>query len=180
MLLEDDQDKRADQEHDGGKEESEPETDITLRVHHGDLPNDGADVDEEVEVHEDSLGGDGGINNHTLAARQLLDVHRRGLQLLDHEGRDVWLETTDTHAEEDDTDGEASEGAVGVLDDGGNRSNDHDDVADHGDCNGGLDGLETAPFGVGNIATEQGDKVSPETVDWGRWVSNLNSSRCMG
>ena len=48
-LLAEDQDRDGDNEHDGGDEVSKPETDITFRVNHADLTDQGTNVDEEVE-----------------------------------------------------------------------------------------------------------------------------------
>jgi hypothetical protein len=48
-LLAEDQDRDGNDEHDGGDEVSEPETDVTFCVNHADLTDQGTDVDEEVE-----------------------------------------------------------------------------------------------------------------------------------
>jgi hypothetical protein len=48
-LLAEDQDWDGDNEHDGGNEVSQPETDITFCVNHTDLTDQSTNVDEEVE-----------------------------------------------------------------------------------------------------------------------------------
>lgn len=61
------EDDGAEKEGDGGKGVGEPETNVFLRVSHSDGPDEGTDVDEEVEPHVDSRGGEDRVNNDPLA-----------------------------------------------------------------------------------------------------------------
>lgn len=64
------------------------------------------------------------------------------------------LKTTHANTEEDQSDGKAAQSPVLVLDHIRNGRDNDDDVAKHGHRNGSMNGLEAAPSGIGNPATE--------------------------
>lgn len=117
-LLVEGQDDGGDQEEDGGDEESEPERVVLLNVDHGNLTEDGSNVDGEVEVEEDSGVGDGGIDNDSLAIA-LLNSHLGVLILISQEGRYVGLEETSSDTEDDETDDEDTERSILADDNSG-------------------------------------------------------------
>lgn len=78
-----------------------------LRVHHGDLADERADVDEQVEVHVDAGGRHDGVEDDALAGLGVADEELRTLVLLRDEGRDVRLEAARAEAHDDDGDDEA-------------------------------------------------------------------------
>lgn len=76
------------QEDGRGEEVCEPEADVLLGVNHADLADQGADVDEEVEVHVDTRSGKRRVDNHTLSLLGDPDEHLALAVLLSNEGRD--------------------------------------------------------------------------------------------
>ena len=133
-----------------------------LRVHHGNLTDQGANVDEEIEVHVNARGRHDGIDDDTLARLGVADEELCALVLFRDEGRDVRLETTGANAHDDDGDDEACQRAVALLDDTGNRRDDEEDVAEERDGNRNADGLVTTPVRVGDIRAKEGDDINPE------------------
>ena len=80
-VLAEEQDHRGGAEHDGWAEEGQPESDVLLGVHHGDLAAQRADVDHEVEVMVDAGDGRSGVDNDTFALFGEFD-ERPGLLVL--------------------------------------------------------------------------------------------------
>lgn len=117
-------DERTHGQHDGGESVRQVEADILLSVDHGDLADEGTDVDAEIEPQEDALCGDGRVDDDALARLERLDVHVLVAHLLDNQTVDIWLETTRTETDDEDGDYHAAEGAVGVGDDGRNGGDD--------------------------------------------------------
>ena len=68
VLLADCQDDWSAEEEDGWKEESEVEADVFLRVYHGNLADQRANIDAEVEVEEDSRVRDSWIDYDSLTS----------------------------------------------------------------------------------------------------------------
>ena len=64
---------RAHKEDQSRQEVREPETNTLLSVDHGDLANDGTNVDHHVEDHVDPLNGRRWVNNNPLTRLQGLD-----------------------------------------------------------------------------------------------------------
>lgn len=103
----------AETQHDGGQEESEPEADEFGAVHHADLAEQGADVDEHVEVVVHTGGGDGRVDDHPLAGLgESYDRHGLKVELLNDEGVHVGLEATGAETHSDETDDEGREGTA--------------------------------------------------------------------
>ena len=50
LLVENNKNQRAERKHDGGQREGQPEADVSLSIDHGDLADDGTNVDEQVEI----------------------------------------------------------------------------------------------------------------------------------
>lgn len=80
------QDRGTEAEHDRGEQVRQPEADVSLGVHHGDLANEGADVDHQVEVVVDPRDRRRRVDDHALAALQSLDVQSILLILLRDQG----------------------------------------------------------------------------------------------
>lgn len=74
------------------------------------------------------------------------------LVLLSNEGRNTGLEEADTTAEEDQTDDERSKSPIWVGNNLRDRSDDDQDVANSGETDGNVDGLELSPVLIGNPA----------------------------
>ena len=74
------------------------------------------------------------------------------LVLLSNEGRNTGLEEADTTAEEDQTDDERSKSPIWVGNNLRDRSDDDQDVANSGETDGNVDGLELSPILIGNPA----------------------------
>ena len=157
----------AEGEHDGGQGVGEVEADVLLGVDHGDLADEGADVDEEVEPVVDALGGDGGVDDDALARLERLDKHVLLAELLDDEAADVGLEAAGADADDDDGDEQERQGGALPDDDGGNGRHDEHHVPAEVDAEGRRDGLVAAPFGVGDPGAEEGHEVLPELVEGG-------------
>ena len=75
-----------------------------LGVDHGNLADESANVDEQVEVHVDARGRHDRVHNDTLARLRVPDEELLPFVLLSDERRDVRLETTgaDTHDNDGD------------------------------------------------------------------------------
>lgn len=167
-----DEDGESKQEQDGGKQEGEPETDITLGVGHGELTDQGTDVDKHVEVVVDAGQGDSGIDDDTLSVDGG-DAHPVLGDLLGNEGGNVGLETSGSETHDDQSDHEAAQGAVGIVHDLGDGGNGQDDVAEHSNADGVEDGLETTEVGIGDVGSEQRQDIGPEGVEGGDVEGNL-------
>ena len=74
------------------------------------------------------------------------------LVLLSNEGRNTGLEEADTTAEEDQTDDERSKSPIWIGNNLRDRSDDDQDVANSGETDGNVDGLELSPVLIGNPA----------------------------
>lgn len=98
-----DHDQRREQEHDRRQEKSQPEADVLLGIHHGNLACHGPDVDEEVVPHVDPGDGQDGVMDHSFS--RFFNENRRswvhGFVLLRDEGRDVAFEESHSDAEKD-------------------------------------------------------------------------------
>ena len=164
LLLLRPEDEGGDEEETGGDEESLPETVEVLNPDHTDLSREGADVDAQVEVQEDTGVGDGGVDDDTLALAHL-DTHAGVLVLLSKQGRDVGLEETSADAKSDETDDEGSEASVTLDDDTGSGGGDKDNVGNGGDTNGQVKSPETTHAGIRNPGTEQRHNVGEELVE---------------
>jgi len=158
-------DERAEAEEDGRQGVRQPEADVVLAVDHGQLASQSADVDEQVEVVVDTGRGGSRVDDDALAGGQRPDDHPLEIELLDDQGVDIGLEATGTDAHEDDADAERAEGAVGVLDDGGETGDDEDDVAENVNHEGGADGAVAAEVAVGDPGTKERHGVLPERVE---------------
>lgn len=138
-----------------------------LGVHHGQLPDQGADVDEEVEPVVDALRGDGRVDDDALAALEGPHKHALLAQLLHDQAADVGLEATRAKADDDDGRDQATQRGALADDHGRDRRQNEDDVAEEVDSQGCADGLVPPPFGVGHPRAEQRHEVLPELVEDG-------------
>lgn len=125
---------------------------ILLNVDHGDLTADGANVDSEVEVEEDTSVGHCGIDNDALAIADL-DAHLCVLILVGEERRDVGLEETGADTENQEADDEGTESGILADDDSGGGSSDEDDVSACRDGDGDVKSEETTELGICNPGT---------------------------
>lgn len=73
MLLAYYQNDRCKDEQASWKEIGKPKANVFLSVHHGNLANEGANIDAHVEIEEESRYCDRGIDYDTLARCQSLD-----------------------------------------------------------------------------------------------------------
>lgn len=76
-----------------------------------------------------------------------------GLILLGNERRHVRFESSDADTEDDETDREGRDGAIGVSNNLGKGSDDENYVAHNSDEDGDLNRLEAPPVLVGHICT---------------------------
>lgn len=164
LLLLGPEDEGGDEEEGSRDEEGLPETVEVLNPDHADLAREGADVDTEVEVQEDSGVGHGRVDNDALTLA-LLDAHAGVFVLLSQERRDVGLEETSANAEGNETDDEGGEAGIALNNDVGSRSGDKDNVGNGGDTNGQVKSPETTHAGIGNPGTQKGHEVSEELVE---------------
>lgn len=65
---------RAQRKKNGRQSVGEPEADILLGKDHGNLADEGTNINEEVEPHVDALDSDSRVDNNALAAGEGLDV----------------------------------------------------------------------------------------------------------
>ena len=86
------------------------------------------------------------------------------LVLLGNERRDAGLEKADSTAEEDESDDEGALGTTLIDEDGWDGRDENQDVANRGQTDSHVDGLELSPVLVGNPAALQ--KISEVRVDW--------------
>lgn len=149
-------DGRAAEKQGGWKDERQPKADVFLRVHHADLAGESANIDHQVEVHVNTGDGHGRVDNDALTVFLYLDVLFRvlGFILLSNQRRDVGFKASGPDSKNDQTNGETSDGTVGVGNDGRNGSHDDDDMADNGDEDGDLDGFVAAPVLIGHVGTD--------------------------
>jgi len=98
-------------EHDGGDQVGEPETNISLSVNHADLTNKSTDVDEEVEPVVNTSDSDGGVDNDTLSAASL-NTHLLLGNLLGDKRGNVGLESSSSETHDDESKNEDTEGGV--------------------------------------------------------------------
>lgn len=149
-----------------GEQERAPETDVLLDEHHGNLASERTDVDEHVEVQEDTGESDVRVRDHALSCLRVNDHTRLGLLVLfGNQRRDVRLESTSSETENNDTKNEWSNGLSAIKNRWEGR-NDQQNVTDNGECNGNKDGVETSEIFIGNNGTNDGSSVCPERVDW--------------
>lgn len=155
----------AEAEQDGGQEPGQPEADVLLDVHHGDLTSQGANVDEHVEVQEDAGDGDSGIANDALASLLVDNDTKLGSPvLLSDQGRDVRLESASAETKSDDTQDEGGNSLASVEHDW-QSGDDKQDVADDGEANGEENGVEASEVLIGNDGTHDGSGVGPESIE---------------
>lgn len=171
-LLAEDEDRNGDDEHDGGDEVGEPETDVTLSVDHGDLTDKSTNVDEEVKPVVDTGDSDGGINNNTLGAASL-DAHLLLRNLLRNERGDIGLESSSSETHDNESENENTKGSVRVGQNGRSSGGDEDQVTDFSDQDRVEDGLEATEVGVGNPGSEKRADVDPEGVECGQREGDL-------
>lgn len=157
--------KRSEEEKESREGEGKPESDVLLNVDHADTARERAKVDHHVEVQEDAGDCHLRVLDDTLAVLDGDDLGALLPDLLSKKGRDVRLETTNTDAEDDETDGKATHGAFGVVHDGRDRGNNEQSVTDDGEQDRPLDGGVTSKVSVGNVTTEKRHQVSPELVE---------------
>lgn len=67
------QNRRANAEHQRGEKERQPESDVSLGIHHGKLAHQRTDVDHQVEVQIDTGYCRSRIDDHSLSIFQNLD-----------------------------------------------------------------------------------------------------------
>ena len=161
-------DQGAEAEQDGRKGVREPETDVKLAVNHAELAGKSTDVDEEIEVVINPRSRKVRVNNDTLASGEGLDNHPGQVKLFNNQRVDVGLETTGTETHEDDTEREAGESSVRVLDNRRKTRHDEDDVTEDIDAERIADSLETSEVAVGDVGTEKGHGILPERVEGGQ------------
>jgi hypothetical protein len=134
---------------------------------HSNLSDQSSNIDEEVKPTVDSLNSDSWINNNTLTRLESLDVHVLLTKLFHNQGVNIWLETTSTETDHNNSNDHGTKSTAIVLDNRRNRRDDENDVSDNVDAQGVADGLVTAPVLVGNVGTEKGHEVLPELVEGG-------------
>lgn len=88
----DPKDNWAEEEDDGWESIREPEANIFLRVSHSDLPNQGSDIDKQIEPHVNPRSGVCRVDNDALAVLQCLHTESGDLVLFGDEWRDTRLE----------------------------------------------------------------------------------------
>lgn len=98
--------------------------------------------------HVDTGDGDCGVNDDTLARWEGDKVRFCVVHLVGNKGRDVRLETTSTSTHDEHGDNQASEGAVGVLEDGRETGDNQNNMPDHSDQDGPADSLVSAPVSI--------------------------------
>jgi hypothetical protein len=170
-LLSKEQDQRTDEENDSRKEVGQPESDVFLRIDHTDLPDEGTDVDEQVEVHEQTGGSEGRIDDDSGPV-SLRDNRLLTGDLLGNQGGYVTLESTGTETHDDKSDNEETDDSV-LLDDSRNGTNSQEDVSDQDDDVGQLDGLVTTKVLIGQVGSQERSQVDPESVEGGQTESSL-------
>lgn len=174
VLLVDEENNGGREEEDGGDEEGQPEADVLLNVDHGDLTGEGAEVDTEVKVQEDTGVGHGRVDNDAHAIPDL-DAHAGVLVLFSEQGRDVGLEETGADAEGDEADDEGAKGGVGLDDDSGSGGGDEDNVGTGGDTDGEMESPETTDAGISNPST--GVELVKIYEQFGPWIVDLPDKR---
>lgn len=172
VLLADDQNRQGEQEKDRRNEVSQVEADVALGVNHTQLTRQGTDVDEQVEVVVDTSDGDGGVNDDTLAI-SLHDLELVSLQLFNDQRRDVWLEGTSSESHDEQTNNEASQRTLLVIENRRDGRDDENDVTDFSDDDRVEDSLVASEVGVGNPGSKKGAAVDPESVEGGQGESDL-------
>lgn len=160
-----DKDGNAESKDDGRQGVGKPETNVLFGEGHTELTTKSTDIDEKVEVHEDTADGQDGVNNDTLAGFEGLDGLLGAVNLLGNQRADGALEPTRSYAHNDDGNDEASHGTILVVENGRKRRNDEENVTNHGNEDGDAYGLETTPAGIGKISTKNGHEVDPEGVE---------------
>ena len=113
----------------------------------------------------DSALSDDRINDHPLATGKGLDKGTGHVDLLDDQGRNIWLEATGSETHDDDTEHEDTEAGGFVGDDWRDGGDDKDDMTEDGNGDGHTDGLVSSPVLVGNPGTEKWYTVYPEGVE---------------
>ena len=148
-------DSRATEEQESRQNERQPISNILFCIDHADLANQGANVDHEIEVHVNTGDGHRWIDNGSLATLFDLDVLSRmfRLVLFGDERRDVWFEASHADTEDDQADGEGSDGAIRVGDDRGEGGDDENYVTDDSNEDRDMDGFVSPPVLVGHICT---------------------------
>jgi hypothetical protein len=117
-----------------------------------------------VEVVVDTGDSDGGVDDDTLALLNL-DAHLLLRNLLGDQGRNVGLEGTRSESHDEDTEDKDTEGSVGLLEDGGGRGGNEDEVTNLGDNDRVDNGLEATEVGVSDPGSEERANVDPECVE---------------
>lgn len=75
------------------------------------------------------------------------------------------LETTSSDSHDDQTNGEACDGATGTRNNTRNRRDDQNGMSDQGHCDGCKNGAESTPILIGHIGAGQWHDIGPELVD---------------
>lgn len=142
------------------QKEGSPEIDIVLQL--GGCDNGKrADVDHEVEEHENVLDGDVGVLNDSFAGLQNLNGGLGLGHLVGNQRRDVGLDTSGTDTNDDDGDNKA--GQRGVLgSDGGKRGDEQDENTNHHDHTEHANGKVLSEESVGDPGTEDRRHVTPK------------------
>ena len=114
-------DKWSGQESDRREQECEPESNVFLGIHHTDLTDQSANVDEEVKVMVDTTLGDDRVDNNFFTGAQRLDICTCDIDLFGDQGGDVRLETTGAETHDNQTEHEQGKAGRLVGDDRWNR-----------------------------------------------------------
>ena len=113
----------------------------------------------------DSAGGDGRVDDNTLALGSSNNSHLGPRQLLDNERGDIGFETASPNSHDDQTDDEGSERAGRLGDDRWDSRDNKNNVSQNGDCKCDADCLVAAKMGICHIGTEERNQVNPELVE---------------
>ena len=108
------------------------------------------------------MRGDDGIDDDSFTAGEGLDVPGLLGLLLSEKRGDVGFETTGAHTHDDQTKGEDTDGGLWVDDDGWSGGRNEDEMADKGENEGILNGLQTAEVSICHISTDKRHNVCPE------------------
>lgn len=103
-------------EEDSGDQVRQVKSHISLRVRHGELSDQSANVDEQVEPVVNPGSGDGRVDEDAFARLQRFDVHSPR-NLFSDEWRNVGLKATRSDSHNNETNAEAGKRVVRVLED---------------------------------------------------------------
>lgn len=160
-----DEDDGSNKEQERRQRISKPKSNVSLSVDHSNRSGERSEVDHQVEVQEDTRVRDLRIANHTLSALGDDDLWASLRNLFGKQRGDVGLETPSSDSHDDETDCEASESALRVIHNRGNRADDENGVSDDGGEDTPLDGSITAKVCVCDVSTEERHHVCPKLVE---------------